>query len=236
MNRVQNYFLNFSELVYRNVFFLLILIVVIVSGTLRVLKKELYEVLKDDENPSLQPENRLIVYLTNKFDLHHCSQLMLDELNRVVRSFLIGFKEKWKASHRSKTIFMRNNNAWLNTLVTIKNMDAPSTSGISSACTKRPGRPQKNFSLSGTKSKTRKVKSLLTERTLSELVNATSVKLRQSGKRDAASLLNQLVASPKIATKVKKSLCDKSKQHTSRFSAEEALALITTAKLTYRKY
>jgi hypothetical protein len=73
------------------------------------------------------------------------------------------------------------------------------------------------------------------ERSLSELTHATHLKLRQSGKRDAAGMLKQLTESPKRATKIKKSF-QQTRQQTPEYSPEEALALITAAKLSCRKY
>lgn len=171
-------------------------------------------------------------YLKDKFKFHRCSELMLTELTRIVHSFMIGFNQRWKACHRNKKNFLNKYNDWLNTNILIENFDLPSTSGSS---TKKPGRPKKDFASSGMKSKTRKVKSLVTENTLSELTHATNIKLRRSGRRDAASMLEELISTPKRASKVKRAYKGAPKKIPT-YTPEEALALITSANLSYRKY
>lgn len=52
----------------------------------------------DDNNPrisSLKLENILMDYLKTKFNIYHGSELNLVELNRIMHSFMIGFKQRW---------------------------------------------------------------------------------------------------------------------------------------------
>jgi hypothetical protein len=151
----------------------------------------------DDTEPQsscFKPEKVLIQYLQTKFKLDQCSSQMLEEL---IHSFITGLNQRWKKCHRNKNVFLKKYNEWLNTTITINNLDLPSKSCGRSD--KKIGRPSKKFSSSGLKSKRRKVRSLLMERSLSELTHATHLKLRQSGKRDAAGMLKQLTESSSVA-------------------------------------
>ncbi|KAF2905330.1 hypothetical protein ILUMI_00846 [Ignelater luminosus] len=120
-------------------------------GTVMIVsKRELYEILKNDDtesqSSSSNSENILIQYLQTKFKLHH-------------------FNQRWKTCHRNKNVFLKKYDHWSNTTITINNLN--SVSSIASGNDKKVSRPQKTFSSSGPKTKRRKMQSLLTERSLS---------------------------------------------------------------------
>ncbi|KAF2904216.1 hypothetical protein ILUMI_01964 [Ignelater luminosus] len=65
------------------------------------------------------------------------------------------------------------------------------------------GRPKKLFSESSNKTKTRRVASIIAQRSPEELSFATETCLRSQGKQDAATMMAEIVSSPTRATKVK---------------------------------
>ncbi|KAJ4430054.1 hypothetical protein ANN_22262 [Periplaneta americana] len=72
------------------------------------------------------------------------------------------------------------------------------------AATTAFGRPQKSFSDSSERSKTRKTQGLRETVDTEELTFATQMKLRACGKPDASKVLKEITKSPKRATKYRK--------------------------------
>ena len=62
------------------------------------------------------------------------------------------------------------------------------------------------------------------------------MKFHKCGKRDAAKVLDDLFASLKRGMKIKKSYDDSLSKKLPSFTADEALAMYTSAKLTKKRY
>lgn len=109
---------------------------------------------------------------------------------------------KWHRKQRRLDLFLKDNEQWLNEdltftmLVSAENSWIPSTSS---------GRRQKTFVESSQKWKKRKVQHLLNDYSKDQVAFAAQLSVRASGKRDAATLIEELsTASPKRATTYKK--------------------------------
>ena len=142
----------------------------------------------------------------------------------------------WQKCCRDEEKFLRNNSEWLGKFLTLdeKVYEEVPLSSIA-VNSKRSGRPRKLFHDCCEKVKRRKAKSLLGEKSPSELVTATQISLRASEKRDAADLVGELAsASPQRATKLRKSRALIQKQQC--MSANEALALMIDLNLSNNAY
>lgn len=103
---------------------------------------------------------------------------------------------------------MKKYSDWLSTKIIFFEKDiSKDTSGIHDFGDKNIGRPQKLFDESSDRSRKRKLKPLLEQNTVDEIVLAAEMSLRSTCRRDAAHLIKEVTShSPKRATKIKKSI------------------------------
>ena len=128
-------------------------------------------------------------------------------------------------------LFLNANEEWLNEELTF--MFHESYPGSSSGV----GRPKKSFEDSSTKTRKRKIQHLLQEYDVQELSLATQLSVRASGKRDAASLIQEVsAASPTRATGYKKARKRSAKREQRPYTPEEALALFISNGFTVQTY
>lgn len=97
------------------------------------------------------------------------------------------------------------------------------------------GRPKVSFDDASLQTKRRRVQMDVNEKTEEELCLAAEMKLRVSGKRDAASMLSKIRFSPKRATRLK-ILESKFNSKDVSLSANEALAFYVSFKFTRSQY
>jgi len=112
---------------------------------------------------------------------------------------------------------------------------------VNNACTKyndknQTGRPSKEFSECSERTKRQKVLPLVKSYSSQELVLALSTKFQKSGKRSSALLLNNSLASPTRATKIKNVITNVDHNKIITYIANEALAFLIKNKLTKQQY
>ncbi|KAJ4438245.1 hypothetical protein ANN_14184 [Periplaneta americana] len=118
-------------------------------------------------------------------------------------------------------IHLKKNEIWLQgTLELSKAMTAATTVF---------GRPQKSFSDSSERSKTRKTQGLRETVDTEELTFATQMKLRACGKPDASKVLKEITKSPKRATKYRKAYSSSLQEKRGQLSPLQALSMFVEA-------
>lgn len=102
----------------------------------------------------------------------------------------------------------------------------------------RVGRPRKSFGELSERSKRRFTETVRRSLDIDVLTHATQVKLKTSGKRDAAQILKDMMRSPTRATKYEKSFSTRQQTDTkvTRMSPLEALALFVEVGLSRNQY
>ncbi|XP_078041916.1 uncharacterized protein LOC144472576 [Augochlora pura] len=135
-----------------------------------------------------------------------------------VKNLNSNFADKWKNCNRSVELFLCRHEKWLNESVVF----------ISHEFRKGQGkdRPSKDFSEVADQSKRQKILPLTENYTPEELSFAVSTSLRQSGKRDAASMVKVITSGPSVtANNMKKLLSTSIVTAPIKYTPEEALAL-----------
>lgn len=153
-----------------------------------------------------------------------------DIFKKVVSNFTSSLSDKWSRSQRNVQKFNKKYEKWLDERVSFSEDKTPIVSN-----SKKPGRPCKSFEVSSARSKRKKVSNLIQTASTSELSLAIQIKLRKSGHRGAASLINEVTSFPNRASKIKKTI-QTSQVKGDVFTPEEALALIIDLKLTKHAY
>lgn len=149
-------------------------------------------------------------------------------IGSLANNYFCQFRKKWQIANRNKNRFLVRYAAWLETSVTIP-CNKPRMSNVG---------PQKvkfdNLSYAGKYKRTKKLREFET----SELVFATEIGLRTSGKPAAASLLAQVANSSNESVKHLKISNDSNNNQKTSFqmSPEKALSLIIDTNLSKRQY
>lgn len=149
-------------------------------------------------------------------------------IEKKIRNFCSQLMLKWKKCHRSNNLFVSINKKWLDGKIIFEEL-------LSKETPSRSGRPEKSFASCSDSVKRRKVRPLLQTFTQDELIFASRMSLRRSGKRDTADLIKQVSSSPKRATKIKK-MCSNVQQLPTKITPEKALALYINTKMTKKQY
>lgn len=140
----------------------------------------------------------MIEFVRQKLEIVDLNSQNLVKIKRVVRTESEKFRQKWNKKGRRYDNFTKSYE-WLNEEINF---------GIESINTKSDttlGRPQKCFDDSSSRTKHRKVKSLLKTFSSSELSFAAAASVRASGKRNSAKLIQKIVTSSlKSISKYKK--------------------------------
>lgn len=197
---------------------------------------ELFEVLRS--HGSLQPRKLECRQLLKNHIIHIVRGEQLSDsdnklLEKVIENFTKCLWEKWKKSRSYLETFKENNACWLNEVIVTSsnNLSKPSTSGES-----KLGRPKVLFANGSVQTKRRRVQAEVQEKTEEEICFAAEMKLRAGGKRDAATILSKMKASPRIATRLKKLNSIKQDLKKLSFSADEAVAFFVSFKFTRHQY
>lgn len=145
------------------------------------------------------------------------------------------FRYRWNLRGIRVDQFEKKYSDWMNQTIEVPVSMKDFLTQTSSA--KVSGRPTKDFGESSNKSKKRKVESLVESFSPEELAFAAETSVRASGKRDAAKLIHDALASPKRPKKYKTALLKVSTPNVQRaYSTEEALAFFISNKLTVSQY
>lgn len=143
-------------------------------------------------------------------------------------------RQKWLQKRRRVDLFCKTYKDWLEEEITFnkKSLISGDTTGL------KAGRPRKNFQESSLKSKRRKVKGLIETYDQEQLTLAVQMKVRASGKRDAAALIKEVaLASPKRATAYKgRRLMTNSGSKQRPYTSDEALALFVANQFSVQQY
>lgn len=151
-----------------------------------------------------------------------------DELKQLKHKFSYiksEFKQRWNKADKMDTRFLKNNDEWLK-----KTFEIPKAQPRSS------GRPTKSFAESSERSKRRKTETLRNTADDDMLIHATQSKLHTSGKKDASSILKQIMTSPKRATKLKKAYKTVQEDKEKQLTPLSALSIFVEAELSRRQY
>lgn len=221
-----------------------ICIVIITIGFPRFTRRQLFEILI-----SVTTEDNNCTKLLNFFNSEKIwSQIKPSRVpyySKLVKSkiqtFISEFKKRWQKCSRTKQLFERMNEKWLNVDFILPNImpsdllknEQPSTS------TNTRGRPKKSFNDLGTKSKIRNTTELRNTYSTDELAFATKVSLRDSGLNDASKLVEEsTMTTPTRATKIRilYKQSQTSKNELQKYTNDEALALLVDLKLTKYQY
>lgn len=179
--------------------------------------------------------NRVINFVKTSFGDLSVTEEQDTQLKVFLKKECEKIRVKWDRKQRRLDLFLKDYEQWLNEdltftmLVSAENASKPSTSS---------GRPQKTFVESSKKSKKRKVQHLLKDYSKDQLTFAAQLSVRASGKRDAATLIEELsTASPKRATTYKKArkIVSTSKEQRP-YTPEEALAFFISNNFTVQNY
>ncbi|CAH1107124.1 unnamed protein product [Psylliodes chrysocephalus] len=140
--------------------------------------------------------------------------------------FSVNFLRRWKTSGRKSENFLKQYNYWLQHYICKPTMENS---------VQTVGRPLKNFSLASDTTKRIHVKALVASHSPKKLLFAAQSSLIKTGNRNAASVIKKAITSSPTTLKHFKKM-SKSKTDHRPYSVEEALALITNAKLTTAQY
>ena len=180
-------------------------------------------------------------YVKVKLDIHECSKDELALIKKTLSTFNANFEQRWKQCSRNKDRFLQKYKKWLKTEIkfpekihtalksSIPFADSkPSVSGI--------GRPRKSFEDAGIKTKRKIVRSLVKDFSQDELAFATRMSMHASGKRDAASVLQQITeTTPRRASRYKKAF-ETPPLPPLPYTADEALAYFINNRFTKQQY
>lgn len=183
--------------------------------------------------------NGLINFVLTKFRVNSVNIELSEQVKTFIKNISEQFRRKWVAKYRREDIFNRHYGNWLEQTIKFPNhLETLLADDITPKRTRKSGRPTKDFSSSSDRSKRRKMQHLLNTYDTEELAFAAGVSARESGKRDAANIIQEVaVASPKRSTKYKKAVrllsAPKMQQP---YSPDEALALFIFEKLSVHQY
>lgn len=149
----------------------------------------------------------------------------MKKIKQDLSRFKSEIKRRWTDSHYKEDLFLKNNDTWLDGTFVIPKVAI------------RTGRPHKCFSELSERSKRRKTEDLRKHTELQVLTYATQSKLGETGKRDASSVLKEILTSPKRASKYKKAFSETTQQATpSQLTSIQALSMFVEADLSRRQY
>lgn len=178
-------------------------------------------------NSKCQQMDKRFLYLKKKLiNLTNCPKEGLDKLGKKIAGFKFRFKTRWIIARRIKAKFVMQNKKWLETPISFTLYGKQH----------RSGRPEIQFEQSSDRSKRLKTKDLRKNSPLSHLAFATKMNLRASGQPVASKLLEDIIRSPRRASKYRQAYEVFEDTHSRRMSGEEALSTMVEAKLTKHQY
>nr|CAH7755184.1 unnamed protein product [Callosobruchus chinensis] len=179
---------------------------------------------KKDQN------RRLYQFLASSCDVRCITEVSLRETKNALTRFSSKLSDKWAKCGKNRDRFLSKNSEWIaGDLVFHVCLHQPRPS--TSRCSVRSGRPQKQFEVSCSKTKRRRVEDLLTSRSTSEIMAAAEFSARLSGKRNLATVTKGAVASTEKCKAMKESVVTSGNISNQRIlTKEEALAYYVDSK------
>lgn len=200
-------------------------------------RMELFEIWRSESNNSKKVE-LICDYIMSKHGLEDPDENISAEVRKKTIELCKKFKERWSKCHYVLKYFLTKYSEWLSVKITfIETVGTQDSHENRDFDRKTIGRPQKLFEDSSDKSRKRKVKPLLEQNAIDEIVLAAEMGLRSTGRRDAAQLVKEVSShSPKRATKIKKAFRTPSPKMPIKMTSDEALAFFIDTKLTKDQY
>nr|CAH7725785.1 unnamed protein product [Callosobruchus chinensis] len=191
---------------------------------LLVLETEWLRHGKKDQN------RRLYQFLASSCDVRGITEVSLRETKNALTRFSSKLSDKWAKCGKNRDRFFSKNSEWIaGDLVFHVCLHQPRPS--TSRCSVPSGRPQKQFEVSCSKTKRRRVEDLLTSRSTSEIMAAAEFSARLSGKRNLATVTKGDVASTEKCKAMKESVVTSGNILNQRIlTKEEALAYYVDSK------
>lgn len=185
---------------------------------------------KKDQN------RRLYQFLASSCDVRGITEVSLRETKNALTRFSSKLSDKWAKCGKNRDRFFSKNSEWIaGDLVFHVCLHQPRPS--TSRCSVPSGRPQKQFEVSCSKTKRRRVEDLLTSRSTSEIMAAAEFSARLSGKRNLATVIKGAVASTEKCKAMKESVVTSGNIPNQRIlTKEEALAYYVDSKATTHSY
>lgn len=159
--------------------------------------------------------------------------VLQQNLQNVSLKFVKNVELRWKTCYRDKARFQTKNKTWLDSRITFfeENNVEECVADL------KPGRPLKRFEDCGVRAKQKKVQNLVQSSNVEELSFATQLSLRKSGKRAAASILQDITnLNSAESTQKYRKLCESAETKKQKLTPEEALALIINTKSSKSTY
>lgn len=196
------------------------------SGFRIVTRKFLFDSMKSQTLRNI--EEKLCFLKDHLLSPDDLSEEQINKYNSDFAHFKTQVKQRWSKAHKKEKIFLKNNALWLEGTFEIP-IRTPNHPG--------PGRPRKSFEESSERSKRRRTQDLRSNvEDGSMILHAAQVQLSTMGKRDASSILKNIVSSPTRATRYKKAIDAPKCANHSRLSPMEALQMFVDADLSQRQY
>lgn len=163
-------------------------------AVVKITRLMLHEIIiahsQDSEN---MKKNRVIDFLKETFCTNERATKIL--ITFIKLNFFLPYFRFWKCCHRKNETFLTKHNEWLNKNIEFPNDVIQCLPGLSSASSieseRNRGRTRKNFDESSNITKRRKIKEFRESKSSSELVYATTIKLREEGDIASAELLKE---------------------------------------------
>ncbi|XP_050294358.1 uncharacterized protein LOC126734691 [Anthonomus grandis grandis] len=151
------------------------------------------------------------------------------KVKREIRRLKSEIVSKWKKSHAICDKFEKNNNGWLNGIISL-----PKPLSSSS---QRVDRPKTKLTMIRVKEpREEKRKLLRRDNDLEELTFTTQVKLANEGKRDASLVLKEITSTPKRAIAYKNAFSASKSKEKVQLTPQQALSMFIEADLSKRQY
>lgn len=196
------------------------------SGFRIVTRKFLFDSMKSQTLRNI--EEKLCFLKDHLLSPDDLSEEQINKYNSDFAHFKTQVKQRWSKAHKMEKVFLKNNALWLEGTFEIP-IRTPNHPG--------PGRPRKSFEESSERSKRRRTEDLRSNvEDGSIILHAAQLQLSTMGKRDASTILKNIVSSPTRATRYKKGIDAPKCANHSRLSPMEALKMFIDADLSQRQY
>ncbi|XP_078051927.1 uncharacterized protein LOC144478082 isoform X1 [Augochlora pura] len=190
-------------------------------------RQELFEIWRQGDN--IKGKNAdVLAYVLEKCGLSEEDNAYASVKTKV-KNLNSNFADKWKKCNRSVKLFLCRHEKWLNETVVFVFHEFRKEQG--------KDRPSKDFWEVADQSKRQKILPLTENYTSEELSFAASTSSRQSGKRDAASMVQVITSEPSTTTSnMGKLLSPSIVTAPIKYTPEEALTLYVDGRYTKRSY
>lgn len=146
-------------------------------------------------------------------------------ISQTINRFKSDYKTRWEAAYRMKERFLKNNQTWLDTSISIFSLILKRSG---------PGRPLIPFEECTKKIKAAKCLDLRKSKPLPKLTYATQMELKAARQREASKLIENVLSDSSKASEYTKAY--RQSIETMTMSGEDALALIVEARLSRHQY